>query len=210
MSEVISTVETVATVNELNALPVGAVIRGDKGGVWVVDDPETDGTELRYAGAGIKSYYTGEMLATHWGPFTVLYRPDRPVSPELSADDLDRYERIADPIYRSTHVAEQASKYLVSDLGQYVVRLVAEVRALRSTVSPQVDRDALARELTNHHVTRGMQVASGVTCECGYWTGGEPEAGKRPIPWGLDRLDYHRAQVVLAFLAGDRKETDDA
>lgn len=59
------------------------------------------------------------------------------------------------------------------------------------------DREALAATLNEHHVTRGMQVASGVTCECRYWTGNEPEEGKRPLPWGSDRLDLHRADAIL-------------
>lgn len=60
------------------------------------------------------------------------------------------------------------------------------------------DREELAKALNGHHVTRGMQVASGVTCECCYWTGSEPEIGKRPMPWGRDQLDLHRADAVLA------------
>jgi hypothetical protein len=63
-----------------------------------------------------------------------------------------------------------------------------------------LDLEELAAELNNHHPTKGMAVASGTTCKCGYWTGDEPEAGKRPLSWGRDRLDLHRARVVSKFL----------
>ena len=62
------------------------------------------------------------------------------------------------------------------------------------------DRDEIAAVIANHFITRGQQVASGVTCECGYWTGNEPEAGKRPLNWGRDRLGLHRADLVLALM----------
>jgi hypothetical protein len=61
-------------------------------------------------------------------------------------------------------------------------------------------RDQIAATLNLHHQTTGMSVASGVTCACGYWTGSEPEAGKRPLPWGLDRLDLHRAEIVIRMI----------
>lgn len=61
--------------------------------------------------------------------------------------------------------------------------------------------EALAAELAKHHPTRGMSVSTGVTCECGYWTGSEEEAGKRPLPWGRDSLDLHRARIVAALVA---------
>ena len=60
-----------------------------------------------------------------------------------------------------------------------------------------IDRKVVAKILNQHHQSTGMQVASGVTCQCGYWTGDEPESGKCPLPWGIDRLDLHRADVVM-------------
>lgn len=57
-------------------------------------------------------------------------------------------------------------------------------------------REFIAAELNNHHPTKGMAVSMGVTCACGYWTGSEPERGKRPLPWGADQLDLHRADIV--------------
>ena len=56
--------------------------------------------------------------------------------------------------------------------------------------------ERLAEVLNAHHPTRGMSVSMGVTCECGYWTGSEPDAGKRPLPWGRDQLDLHRATAL--------------
>lgn len=51
-----------------------------------------------------------------------------------------------------------------------------------------------------HVPTRGMSVASGVTCECGYWTGSEKPGVTRPVGVrsGSDGLDWHRATVMLA------------
>lgn len=51
-----------------------------------------------------------------------------------------------------------------------------------------------------HVPTRGMSVASGVTCECGYWTGREKPGITRPVGVrsGSDGLDWHRATVMLA------------
>jgi hypothetical protein len=66
-----------------------------------------------------------------------------------------------------------------------------------TTIEP---RDQIAATLNLHHQTTGMSVASGVTCACGYWTGSEPEAGKRPLPWGRDRLDLHRADIILRMI----------
>jgi hypothetical protein len=60
--------------------------------------------------------------------------------------------------------------------------------------------ELLAKELAKHHPSRGVVVSSGTTCECGYWTGDEPEGGKRPLPWGRDRLDLHRGRVAVEFL----------
>lgn len=53
--------------------------------------------------------------------------------------------------------------------------------------------------LDAHQPTRGMKVAMGETCECGYWTGQE-EAGKtRPVGY-RDMLNWHRAEVVRELL----------
>lgn len=62
-----------------------------------------------------------------------------------------------------------------------------------------LDREDIAKALSKHHPTRGMSVSMGVTCECGYWTGSEAEAGKRPLPWGGDGLDLHRADIIAAL-----------
>lgn len=64
--------------------------------------------------------------------------------------------------------------------------------------------EALAKELSQHHLSNGMVVAMGVTCQCGYWTGNEPEAGKRPLPWGRDQLGLHRARVAVDFLLNNK------
>ena len=62
-----------------------------------------------------------------------------------------------------------------------------------------MNREDVATVLVKHHPTRGMSVSMGVTCECGYWTGSEPESGKQPLPWGRDSLDLHRADVIAGL-----------
>jgi hypothetical protein len=65
-------------------------------------------------------------------------------------------------------------------------------------------REQIAEELKRHYPTTGMSVASGVTCECGYWNGVESPGADRPAgAQGRDGLNWHRAQVVAALLNGD-------
>lgn len=62
--------------------------------------------------------------------------------------DLDRFEKVAEPVYRSTATAGEASRFQVSDLGMWVVRLVAEVRRLRTQLADPAtgdDRDVEIR-----------------------------------------------------------------
>lgn len=51
-----------------------------------------------------------------------------------------------------------------------------------------------AEVLAQHQATTGMQVASGTTCRCGYWTGNERPGSTRPA--GLQGLIWHQAQVL--------------
>lgn len=53
---------------------------------------------------------------------------------------------------------------------------------------------AIADELGKHNQTRGMAVAMGTTCACGFWEKGR---GRRA---GSDGLDSHRAEVVMQLL----------
>lgn len=77
-------------------------------------------------------------------------------------------------------------------------------------MSEAIDRETLERAvgeaLRDHFPTRGMQVASGVTCECQYWTGNEPQALLGAGMGGRDQLNRHRAALaadaVLALLPG--------
>lgn len=67
---------SLASIPALDALPVGAVIRGiPHGGVWEVVDETTDGTEVRYAGAGLKDYHTARVLLELYGPFELIWTP---------------------------------------------------------------------------------------------------------------------------------------
>ena len=65
--------QTVDTVEALDALHTGTVIRSERGCVWLVDDKETDGTEMRYMGAGVNDYRTGRVLLKLHGPFAVIW-----------------------------------------------------------------------------------------------------------------------------------------
>lgn len=83
--------------------------------------------------------------------------------------DLDRIEATATPMYQSTRDAAGASKYLVSDLCQWIVRLVAEVRRLRCTEGPSV-------ECTQCHRADGMHKLG-----CGERFGAEPDGERRDL-----------------------------
>lgn len=54
--------------------------------------------------------------------------------------------------------------------------------------------------LRDHKLAEGMQVSSGSTCQCGYWTGEERPGVSRP-PGIRDALDWHRATLVDALLS---------
>lgn len=70
-------------------------------------------------------------------------------------------------------------------------------------VRPLPTREQIAEALQDHYPTAGATVASGVTCQCGYWNGNERPGVDRPAgAQGRDGLDWHRAQVVLALLSG--------
>lgn len=67
-------------------------------------------------------------------------------------------------------------------------------------------QEQIAAALRAHPPRIGMVVASGVTCECGYWNGVESPGNDRPAgSQGRDGLNWHRAQVVLALLNGESK-----
>lgn len=53
---------------------------------------------------------------------------------ELAETALDRFEELAEPAYRSTVEAGNLDRFTVSDLGGFVLRLVAEVRRLRAEI----------------------------------------------------------------------------
>ena len=59
--------------------------------------------------------------------------------------------------------------------------------------------EAIANTLRQHQVTRGMRVASGVTCRCGYWTGNEKAGKTRPV--GFSGLTWHQAVEIDRALA---------
>ena len=51
--------------------------------------------------------------------------------------------------------------------------------------------------LREHQPTSGMQVASGVTCRCGYWTSEERPGVTRPV--GYSGLVWHQAQMIATL-----------
>lgn len=66
-----------------------------------------------------------------------------------------------------------------------------------------VDPDALAHliasTLNQHQRTTGMAVASGQTCQCGYWNGTERPGVDRPI--GCAGLVWHQSQEIAARIS---------
>lgn len=64
----------VSSVAELDALQVETVFRTDRGAIWEVIDPTTDGTEFRYASTGYKDRYQSKTFDGEL-PATVLYAP---------------------------------------------------------------------------------------------------------------------------------------
>jgi len=74
--------EQIRTLEELNALPVGAVVSDRYGRVAVVDG---DDEQREYLVAGRSGWVTAEYVMHH-GPVTVLYRPD-------DVDALDREDK---------------------------------------------------------------------------------------------------------------------
>jgi hypothetical protein len=59
-------------------------------------------------------------------------------------------------------------------------------------------------KLLAEHKPAALQVSMGEKCRCGYWTGNEVAGKTRPV--GFIGLDWHRAQVVDAWLAGQEHE----
>lgn len=62
----------------------------------------------------------------------------------------------------------------------------------------------MAEVLAAHQPTTGMQVASGVTCRCGYWNGEERAGIDRPA--GLQGLIWHQSQMLTAAGFGPVRE----
>ena len=56
--------------------------------------------------------------------------------------------------------------------------------------------EQIAEVIRAHQPTTGMSVASGVTCQCGYWNGGERAGVDRPP--GYQGLQWHQAQMLSA------------
>jgi len=59
--------------------------------------------------------------------------------------------------------------------------------------------EAVANTLRQHQMTTGMQVAMGVTCRCGYWTGNERAGQTRPV--GFSGLTWHQAVEIDRAIA---------
>ncbi len=76
----------ITTAAELDALPVGSVVRDNVGDAGLVDEPGM----IRYAEAiGMVSAY----VVKHYAPLTVLYRPDAPQPTPVPADAVERAAR---------------------------------------------------------------------------------------------------------------------
>ena len=64
--------------------------------------------------------------------------------------------------------------------------------------------ELIAEVIRAHQPTTGMSVASGVTCQCGYWNGKEQAGINRPV--GYQGLQWHQAQELSAAGFGPVKE----
>ena len=134
--------EQITTAAELDALPVGSRVLdrfGDVGqhceqGVWSC--PETVDLTSRY-------------LAGHYGPFRVLYRPDRPDRPVPQVDeDAEGAMREAMTDALSIAVDEGAPVALLASLRD----LGWVLAPARGDAAPQVDREALLDALATPEV----------------------------------------------------------
>lgn len=56
--------------------------------------------------------------------------------------------------------------------------------------------------LRDHQLARGMQVASGATCQCGYWNGDERGGHNRPV--GYQGLQWHQTSLIMEVVRGAR------
>ncbi|GAA1337271.1 hypothetical protein [Arthrobacter roseus] len=65
-------------------------------------------------------------------------------------------------------------------------------------MSGELSAEVIAKALSAHKLTTGMQVASGETCQCGYWNREERPGVDRPP--GVVGLNWHRAQVVAELV----------
>lgn len=63
---------TIATTEELDALPVGAVLLSSELNPWQIDNDE-DGE--RWYVANADTYFTSEIFMRQRGPFTVIWEP---------------------------------------------------------------------------------------------------------------------------------------
>ena len=78
----------------------------------------------------------------------------------------------------------------------------------RPVPAPDADvAERIGAILREHQPTSGMQVASGVTCRCGYWTGEERPGVTRPV--GYSGLAWHQAQMIATPPVAATGEGDD-
>lgn len=69
---------------------------------------------------------------------------------------------------------------------------------LAAVLAVAADVPGLAEAIREHQAAGGMQVASGVTCRCGYWNGNEVAGKTRPV--GFSGLQWHQAEMLAAYL----------
>lgn len=122
---------------------------------------------------------------------------DEPGVQFVTDADLDRFESIATPIYQSTFEAGKASKYLVSTLGQWIIRLVAEVRRLHRAELPEPSTEGYAefesweQEMFRHQPVLSMADGSIAGCQC----------LDRVFVKGREDWGTHLASVITSRLA---------
>lgn len=132
----------------------------------------------------------------------------------VKPDDTPGPVRVVQLHGSTTRVALTCTPYagkLRDQLEEAGLTRAPQTRALPGEAELETDdrtepgREQIALALREHHPRTSMVVSSGVTCECGYWNGVERPGVDRPAgSQGRDGLDWHRAQVVLALLAGEQ------
>ena len=123
----------------------------------------------------------------------------------MSEPSTDEREALVDVGYRAWCEARKGSPLSPGEYEALSSRIeigwMGKITDAVLAARPAVDVDGIGDVIRSHQPTTGMSVASGVTCRCGYWNGIEEPGKTRPV--GYSGLQWHQAQAVIAYLAGE-------